>query len=319
MIGQSTGQVLLNFDEVEGAVDTQKGGTQGYGWKHLYDADYELLFNQRVFPVEMLQGNKIGLYMIDKLELFDFDLKPHNILLSPKHSEFGETHTIQFAVAQRRGTHMEINMESKNQLVYENAVEANQLNKSRRHSPRSSLNSEHKLKKQMDKLEEMKQQALDKLIGLNAFQLMFFSKADYSQQLSNEALKDCFKKRFEISLPLKHFDIVFVTRLGPKKPVIKEETKQEIEARLKKKKEDEKMRKKMEELKKQEEEELATQESQAQLKTKGGKGKETAKGKEAAKGKEIAGKVGKDIANKAAKGAAAKGKKGANKGGAGNS
>ena len=172
--------------------------------------------------------------MIHQFDLFDRNLQPHNIHLS-KPGELGESHTIQFAVA-KKGSHIDsMEIESKNELAQESqrspiqsnvnasAVNASQANQSQLHtlshsSPRSTMSEQTKLKKQIEKLQEMKQEALDKLIGLSAFQLMFFSKADFSQELSDDVILDRFKKRFEVSLPLKHFDMVFVTDLAAKPP-----------------------------------------------------------------------------------------------------
>ncbi len=63
------------MQEGQGAGDAAEDtDTLAKSWKHLYDADYELLFNPKLFPVEMLQGKEIGDYMTSKFDLFDHDL-----------------------------------------------------------------------------------------------------------------------------------------------------------------------------------------------------------------------------------------------------
>lgn len=73
--GQETGQILVNLDESE---ITQNDDTQekSKAWNHLYSPNIELLFNQKVFPKEVLKGEKIGDYYIVKYGLFDETLKP---------------------------------------------------------------------------------------------------------------------------------------------------------------------------------------------------------------------------------------------------
>ena len=68
----------------------------------------------------------------------------------------------------------------------------------------------------------MKQDALDKLIGLELFQVMFFSKANFSNRASDQELQDGFRTRFKTSLPIKYFDIVLVQDLAPKPPTPEE-------------------------------------------------------------------------------------------------
>lgn len=86
------GQLLINFDQCE--VETAEAENSGKldqeiesaakQWKHLYDPDFNLLFNPYLFPVELLQGYKVGDYMIIKYGLFDNELQPDNIVLSSR-------------------------------------------------------------------------------------------------------------------------------------------------------------------------------------------------------------------------------------------
>lgn len=100
MIGNTTGQILLNFDEMEPRADdhTEEIEQEAKTWKHLYDADYELLFNQRIFPIDMLRGKLIGEYMIQHYDLFDLNLEPQNICIKDHENGMCESHTIQFCV-----------------------------------------------------------------------------------------------------------------------------------------------------------------------------------------------------------------------------
>lgn len=61
----------------------------------MYEPDYQLLINPKVFPVELLQGKLIGEYMIHELHLFDRNLKPQNIAFS--NSGGADSHTIQIS------------------------------------------------------------------------------------------------------------------------------------------------------------------------------------------------------------------------------
>ena len=45
--GQTRGQIMLNLDE--NSTDEQSAN-----WKHLFDPDYKMLFNQKVLPMELL-------------------------------------------------------------------------------------------------------------------------------------------------------------------------------------------------------------------------------------------------------------------------
>ena len=77
-------------------------------------------------------------------------------------------------------------------------------------SPRTNLSEKLKLEKQIAKLEEMKQEALAKLVGLNKFQMMTISKQKMSDELSEEQLMAELKKQFGVCLPLKYFNLVLV-------------------------------------------------------------------------------------------------------------
>jgi len=110
MIGNSTGQILLNFDELE-----EEAEQEAKGWKNLYDADYELLFNQKIFPIEMFKGKYIGEYMLQYYDLFDLNLEPKNICVKDHGDRSCESHTIQFCI-QKRASNTTSWMESKNEL-----------------------------------------------------------------------------------------------------------------------------------------------------------------------------------------------------------
>ena len=77
---------MINLDESEIAEneDPQEKTKQ---WNHLYSPDIELLFNPKVFPKEVLHGEKIGDYYIVKYGLFDETLKPHMIELTARSSQ----------------------------------------------------------------------------------------------------------------------------------------------------------------------------------------------------------------------------------------
>ena len=74
-----------------------------------------------------------------------------------------------------------------------------------------------KLEKQIARLEEMKQEALAKLIGLKKFQMMTISKRKMSEALSEEELLEQFNKTFGVSLPLKYFNLVLVCDIKEEK------------------------------------------------------------------------------------------------------
>jgi len=96
MVGNTTGQILLNFDELEGRADdgVEEAEQEAKTWKNLYDADYELLFNQKIFPIEMLKGKFIGDYMLQYYDLFDLNLEPKNICVRDHGESLCESHTI---------------------------------------------------------------------------------------------------------------------------------------------------------------------------------------------------------------------------------
>ena len=88
IIGDEPTQIMINFDQ--GEQETQPTGQNinadvelaAKEWKHMYDADYNLLFNKIIFTPELLQGSKIGDHMIVKYGLFDEHLAAENIVLS---------------------------------------------------------------------------------------------------------------------------------------------------------------------------------------------------------------------------------------------
>lgn len=79
-------QILINLDEselFEGEVPEEKTKA----WSHLYSPDLELLFNPKVFPMEVLKGDKVGDYYIVKYGLFDDTLQPHMVELTARSSQ----------------------------------------------------------------------------------------------------------------------------------------------------------------------------------------------------------------------------------------
>jgi hypothetical protein len=73
-----SGKILINFDECLGE-DEMESGDKSNQWKYLYDADYKLLFNEKIFPEELLQGKNVGDYFIVRYGLFDAQVKAENI------------------------------------------------------------------------------------------------------------------------------------------------------------------------------------------------------------------------------------------------
>jgi len=67
---------MINFDEMEGVQEGGEAESLAKSWKYLYDADFEILFNQIIFPEAILKGHLLGEYLIQKFELFDNDLSP---------------------------------------------------------------------------------------------------------------------------------------------------------------------------------------------------------------------------------------------------
>ena len=70
----------------------EKAAATAKKWNHMYEPDYQLLINPKVFPVELMQGKLVGEYMIHELHLFDRNLKPQNIAFS--NSGGADSHTI---------------------------------------------------------------------------------------------------------------------------------------------------------------------------------------------------------------------------------
>lgn len=60
----------------------------------------------------------------------------------------------------------------------------------------------------------MKQEALNKMIGLEHFLFFMWSKQKYSHHLSDEKILEQFINRYKDSLPLKYIDLVFITNLN---------------------------------------------------------------------------------------------------------
>ena len=83
-------------------------------WTYLYDADYELLFNQKIFPMDMFKGKLIGDYMLQYYDIFDINLEPKNICVKDHGDSLCESHTIQFCI-NKEGSQGSM-FESKNEL-----------------------------------------------------------------------------------------------------------------------------------------------------------------------------------------------------------
>jgi hypothetical protein len=81
-------------------------------------------------------------------------------------------------------------------------------------SPRSTLSKQSRIRRQALKLTDMKNEAKSRLQGLQSFQLLMWSKARLSEQLSDADLLAEFTKRFGVALPLKHIDLVLVSGLA---------------------------------------------------------------------------------------------------------
>ena len=67
IVGEKEGQIMVNFDEFK--EECEEGGDAekiAKKWKHLYQPDYQLIFNPTIFPVETLKGIEVGDFMIDK-------------------------------------------------------------------------------------------------------------------------------------------------------------------------------------------------------------------------------------------------------------
>ena len=90
---EQSGRILINIDENQ-EDDKQEGNNSQKQWNHLYDPDYKLIFNDKIFPQELLRGNKVGEFFIVQYGLFDDQIKPENINLSV--SNPNESHMIQF-------------------------------------------------------------------------------------------------------------------------------------------------------------------------------------------------------------------------------
>jgi hypothetical protein len=118
MLGNNQGQIMVNFDEIEEipGENSEQQEANSKVWKPLYDADYKLLFNQRIFPIDMLQGKKIGDYMIQFFDLFDIAMAPENVCIKDHGDGMCDSHTIQFQPPQKRGSQADSWVESKNEL-----------------------------------------------------------------------------------------------------------------------------------------------------------------------------------------------------------
>ena len=86
-------------------------------------------------------------------------------------------------------------------------------------SPRSTHSNMSKLLKKKQKLSEIKQEAIEKLEGLPAFQFMIWSKQKFSMYSDDNELLDQFNKRFKSCLPLKHIDMVLISSTNSATPL----------------------------------------------------------------------------------------------------
>lgn len=98
----NSGKILINFDECQGE-DIEDPDEKRNDWKYLYDADYKLIFNDKIFPEELLQGKKVGEYFIVEYGLFDKHVKAENINIGSV-SNPNDSHMIQFQPKKNRGT-----------------------------------------------------------------------------------------------------------------------------------------------------------------------------------------------------------------------
>ena len=67
---EQSGRILINYDECE-CEDTGDVGEISKNWNYLYDPDYKLIFNENIFPEELLRGKNVGEYFIVQYGLFD--------------------------------------------------------------------------------------------------------------------------------------------------------------------------------------------------------------------------------------------------------
>ena len=72
------------------------------------------------------------------------------------------------------------------------------------------MSDQSKLRKQTEKLGEMKESALSKLTGLEDFYFMIWTKVKFDHNLKDEEIMSTFKNRFASSLPLKYIDLVLL-------------------------------------------------------------------------------------------------------------
>lgn len=94
------GQIFLNIDECASGKDIDE-------WSHLFEPDYNLLINPKVFPFEILQGQYIGDHVIHELELFDRTLTAENIAFS---NSGNDSHTIHLAAGAYRKKNSQMTM-----------------------------------------------------------------------------------------------------------------------------------------------------------------------------------------------------------------
>ena len=78
------------------------------------------------------------------------------------------------------------------------------------------MTEKKRLERQQERLDNLRNQALSKMEGLEHFLFMIWSKFCASETLSDDELKAAFKKRFSHCLPLDFVDFVFVSGLKPK-------------------------------------------------------------------------------------------------------
>ena len=101
-------------------------------------------------------------------------------------------------------------------------------------SPRSTLSKQSRVRRQRQRLFEMKNEAKAQLAGLPTFQLMFWSKLKLSEASSDSDILGQLTSRFGPSLPLKHFDLVLVSDLTvePEPVAVEEEVVEDVGSKV---------------------------------------------------------------------------------------
>jgi hypothetical protein len=175
--------------------------------------------------------------MVHELQLFDKNLKPQNIAFS---TDGPGEHTIQLSPTrigkrkQSQDTVGMVNDMSKAEISAQDSkmgldskalqsVANRTMQQSEEDgissSPRSNYTEEAKLVKQKARLEEMKNDALSKMLGLNHFIFMMWSKDKFDWDCEDSELLVKFHKRYSNCLPIDYIDMILVDDLR-EKPII---------------------------------------------------------------------------------------------------